>query len=116
MIGFGAPSGGEFLLLMIVALLLFGRKLPEVARNIGKGMREFQSGLRGLENEVNKATYSGSSSSYKSSTSESSTARPIPEEEDEDDDDFDVPKFEPPTSAPVAADTESGSEPKTEDV
>ena len=109
MFGFGAPSSGEFLLLMIVALLLFGRKLPEVARNLGKGIRDFQSGLKGMESEVNRATYS--SSSYNSSTTESSSSRPIPDEEEDDEDDFDVPKFEPPTSAPI----EDEAELKTED-
>jgi sec-independent protein translocase protein TatA len=98
MFGFGAPSGGEFLVVLIIALLLFGKDLPKVMQNIGKGVRQFQSGLKGMESEVNRATYS--SNSYKSSTAESSSARPIPEEED-DEDDFDVPKFVPPTSAPV---------------
>lgn len=103
MFGFGSPSGGEFLLLLVVALMLFGRDLPKVMQNIGKGVRQFQSGLRGMESEVNRATYSNSS--YKSSTAEMSSSRPIPEEEEDDEDDFDVPKFVPPTSAPVEEDS-----------
>ena len=95
----GIPGGFEFLLLMGIALLLFGRQLPEVAKNVGKGLREFQNGLKGLQSEVSKSS-STSGSSY-SSSSPASTSRPIPEEE-QDEDDFDVPKFEPPASAPVA--------------
>ena len=95
----GIPGGFEFLLLMGIALLLFGRQLPEVAKNVGKGLREFQNGLKGLQSDVQKST-SSSSSSY-ASGSTTSASRPIPEEE-QDEDDFDVPKFEPPTSAPVA--------------
>lgn len=42
---------GEMLLLAIVALLLFGSKLPEVGRTIGKGMAEFKRGMLGLGEE-----------------------------------------------------------------
>ena len=98
-----SPSGGELLLLMLVALMLFGRKLPEVAMNIGKGLREFQSGLKGMQDEIARST-TGSSSSTSSSSSnyyaDSSSSRPIPEEE-QDEDDYDVPKFELPTGPPV---------------
>lgn len=35
-----------------VGVLLFGKRLPEVGRSLGKGIVEFKKGLKGLEDEV----------------------------------------------------------------
>jgi sec-independent protein translocase protein TatA len=49
-------GGQELLLILFVVLLFFGpSKLPELARGIGKGMREFKKAQADLENEFNKA-------------------------------------------------------------
>lgn len=45
---------GELILILIVALLLFGKRLPEVSRSVGKGIREFQKGMRGIEDEIRR--------------------------------------------------------------
>ena len=37
---------------MIVGVLLFGRKLPEVGRSLGKGIVEFKKGLKGVEEDI----------------------------------------------------------------
>ncbi len=42
----------EIILLLIIGVLLFGRRLPEVGRSLGKGIVEFKKGMRGLEDEV----------------------------------------------------------------
>jgi sec-independent protein translocase protein TatA len=40
----------EILLILLIALLLFGaRKIPDLARSLGKGIREFKKGLREIE-------------------------------------------------------------------
>ena len=43
-------------IIAVVALLLFGRRLPEVGRSLGKGIVEFKKGLRDVQDEVSKAT------------------------------------------------------------
>ncbi|HUX01355.1 MAG TPA: twin-arginine translocase TatA/TatE family subunit [Phycisphaerae bacterium] len=54
-LAFGMPGPLEIIIILVVALLLFGRRLPEVGRSLGRGIVEFKKGLRGMEDEVNKA-------------------------------------------------------------
>src|SRR5580698_11648394 len=44
----------HILLVLIVGILLFGRKLPEVGRSLGKTVTEFRKGVKGLEDEVSE--------------------------------------------------------------
>lgn len=41
------PGGYEWLIIGLVALLLFGKRLPGVAKSLGQAMHEFKSGLAG---------------------------------------------------------------------
>ena len=50
---FGNLGAGEIILILLVILLLFGaKKIPELARGIGKGMSEFKKGLKDVEDEI----------------------------------------------------------------
>jgi sec-independent protein translocase protein TatA len=43
----------EILLLLVVGVLLFGRKLPDIGRSLGKTVIEFKKGIGGMEEELN---------------------------------------------------------------
>ncbi len=44
----------EITAIVVIAVLLFGRRLPEVGRNLGKALIEFKKGLRGVKDEVDE--------------------------------------------------------------
>jgi len=47
------PSGGEWIWLLVIVIVLFGgKKIPELARGIGKGIREFNDAKEGVKNEI----------------------------------------------------------------
>jgi sec-independent protein translocase protein TatA len=94
----------EMLIVMGIAVLLFGKRLPEVGRSLGKGIVEFKKGLSGAgeEFDISGAGTSRSSAGYGSSwraedrpSADSSSAEAS------------VPKFElpatPSTSEPVTS-------------
>lgn len=56
-LGFLGPIGtGEIIVIVLVILLLFGgKKIPELMKGIGKGVKSFKDGINGLEDEINNA-------------------------------------------------------------
>lgn len=46
----------EMILLGGLGLLLFGKRLPEVGRSLGRSIVEFKKGLKGVEDEVEQAS------------------------------------------------------------
>lgn len=91
---------GMLLLLGIIAVLLFGERLPEVAQKFGKGIMELKKGVSGIQAEIkgaidssiNSSTTNSSVSSYHESSYYS--APDTPEEAT-------APKFEPPPAKPA---------------
>ena len=45
----------EIILLAVLGLLIFGRRLPEVGRSMGRGIVEFKKGLSGIEDDLENA-------------------------------------------------------------
>ncbi len=52
LLGFGFPGGYEWIILLILGLLIFGRRLPEVGRSLGKSIVEFKKGIKNIEEEI----------------------------------------------------------------
>jgi sec-independent protein translocase protein TatA len=55
-LAWGFPQGPELLLILGIALLIFGNRLPEVGKSLGKGIVEFRKGLKGVEDDVEKSS------------------------------------------------------------
>lgn len=49
---FNLPGGMEWVVILIVGLLLFGRRLPDVARSLGKSIVEFKKGIREVRDDI----------------------------------------------------------------
>ena len=50
---FSLPGGGEWILILLAILLLFGgKKIPELWRGIGKGIKEFNNAKNSIEDEI----------------------------------------------------------------
>ena len=89
MLAMWAPGPFELIVILIIAVLIFGRRLPEIARGVGKSLTEFKKGAREAQNEVNReidraadaeeTLRAGSKTETKSET----PAEPAPEPEDE---------------------------------
>lgn len=58
--GFELLSPMHLLLLGVVMLLIFGRRLPEVGRNLGRGITEFKKGLKDVQTHADDAAASTS--------------------------------------------------------
>lgn len=54
---FGGLGGWEILLIMLVLLIFFGaKKIPELARGLGRGIREFKDATSEIKKEIEEGT------------------------------------------------------------
>ena len=53
----GIIGGQEILIILLIVLVLFGgRKIPELMRGLGKGVKEYKNAVNGVDDEVRQAT------------------------------------------------------------
>jgi sec-independent protein translocase protein TatA len=81
----GMPGVTEWIIIGALGLLIFGKRLPEVGRSLGKGIVEFKKGLKGIEEDVEMVDHDTPS-----------TRRAIPSQE------ASSHKFDPQTGQPIA--------------
>jgi sec-independent protein translocase protein TatA len=102
-------SPPQLILVAFIALLLFGKRLPELMRSLGKGITEFKKGMNGIEEELTRGGGGGNNSNYNNNPNYNSnnylppptyheSGRPLPTEERPE---ITAPKFQPPTAAPT---------------
>jgi sec-independent protein translocase protein TatA len=93
----------EMVVVMGVAVLLFGKRLPEVGRQLGKGILEFKKGINGVTDELSDSP--ASISNYSSSNYGLPKKYDDPPRGDQVYNDSSVPKFELPGEPSTPAET-----------
>ena len=72
-------GGPEVLMIMFITLLLFGgQKLPELARGLGKSVREFKKATAGVEEEIKRAMETSVEPTQPKPITTSTTPPPVP--------------------------------------
>jgi sec-independent protein translocase protein TatA len=89
----GAPG---LLIIGVIAILLYGERLPEVARSFGKQFMEFKRSVQGIREDFEQAARDAMNSAEQSV--QQSVAKPQREDREE----ATAPKFVPPPAEPVA--------------
>jgi sec-independent protein translocase protein TatA len=107
-------SPTTMIFLGIIAVLLFGEKLPDVARTLGKKFTEFRKSIQSIQDEIRSAAFSATSeltsaldiktpNGLSSSTSSSSGSKGRRARQSEEDyEEATAPKFVPPPAEPEA--------------
>ncbi|MGD0899974.1 MAG: twin-arginine translocase TatA/TatE family subunit [Thermoguttaceae bacterium] len=86
---FFGPSG--LLIVAVIAVLLYGERLPEVAKSFGKNFLDLKKSIQGIREELEAATRDATTTVTQS----------IGKREPTDREEATAPKFEPPPSEPV---------------
>ena len=93
----GMPGLTEWIIIGALGLLIFGKRLPEVGRSLGKGIVEFKKGLKGIEDDVEQVDPDTSNS----------RSRPVLTH----DESKGAAKFDPYTGKPIAESSEHSEHP-----
>ncbi len=84
----GGLGSSEMIIFATIALLLFGKRLPEVARSVGASLMEFKKGMQGIQEDVNRPGHSAPPAH----TDTAASRPPVDDEQDS----MSAPRFQPP--------------------
>lgn len=57
-VALGMPGPWEWIVIGILGVIIFGKRLPSVGRSLGQGIVEFKKGLKGVEDEMDDVVQS----------------------------------------------------------
>ncbi|MCA9167602.1 MAG: twin-arginine translocase TatA/TatE family subunit [Planctomycetales bacterium] len=104
-------SAQELMVVGVVAVILFGKRLPEVARSLGGTYRDFRRGLSELQSSVDVSD-AFRSNQYSGSRGRTSNSSALPHYADDASDQYDqptAPKFELPSAPESSSDGDTNS-------
>ncbi len=56
-LAFGMPGGWEWIVIVLFVVIFFGaKKIPEIARGLGKGIREFKDATKEIKQEIEEGS------------------------------------------------------------
>lgn len=84
----GGMGSSEMIIFAVIALLLFGKRLPEVARSVGSSLMEFKKGMQEVQDDIRNPSRTDTNP-Y--ATADSAASRPIANDDNED---TSAPRFE----------------------
>ena len=50
-LAFGMPGGWEWIIVLVIAVLIFGRRLPDIVGGVGRSLGEFKKGLKSIQDD-----------------------------------------------------------------
>jgi len=68
-LAFGMPGNTEWIIILVIGLIIFGKRLPEVGRSLGRSIVEFKKGIKGIEDEIEQSSSTPSASTAGGTTS-----------------------------------------------
>ena len=77
-LAFGLPGNTEWIVILIVAVLIFGRRLPDIARSVGKSITEFKKGIHEAKDEVTSSMDESDDIAKESSTPDQNEDKDTP--------------------------------------